>query len=223
MEFSDTRILKEIDRFIHGYSNRFSPVLVPTVEGPVIRMKFRGLIATDISNKKPEDSSLVKLDRGITWCDLIHMACVEMSKDKYCIVTRYPIDTIYNHYVTGFGVSSTKETEPIYYNTTFYPRYPKIRQEDIGTDTSNKFVDTLNLSNCAIGSMGADYDGDTANVKIPYTNEAIDELKNYVENSKLRMINFGASPMYECSKEAIQSLYSLTKVLSNTKLTDPEF
>lgn len=156
IEFSDVRITKEIDRFIHGYSNRFAPVIVPTEEGINARLKFKGLISTDLVNRAPEDSSLVKLDRGLTWCDLIFMACVEMSRNKYCIITRYPIDTIYNHYVTGFGVSSTKDTEPIYYNTTMYKMYPKIREEDISKDTSNKFVDTLNMSNCVIGSIGGD-------------------------------------------------------------------
>mgnify|MGYP007092389746 FL=1 len=36
----------------------------------------------------------------------------------------------------------------------YYPKYPKIRQEDIGTDTSNKFIDTLNISNLFLNGIG---------------------------------------------------------------------
>lgn len=49
------------------------------------------------------------------------------------------------------------ETEPMILNiieTKYYPRYPKIRQEDIGKDTSNMFIDTLNLSNLMLNGIG---------------------------------------------------------------------
>ena len=36
----------------------------------------------------------------------------------------------------------------------FYPKYPKIRREDIGKDTSNSFIDTLNLSNLFLAGIG---------------------------------------------------------------------
>ena len=57
---------------------------------------------------------------------------------------------------TKIIVSSTKETEPMYFNGTYYRYYPKIREEDIGSNTSNKFVDTLNISNLYLPGAGAD-------------------------------------------------------------------
>jgi hypothetical protein len=36
----------------------------------------------------------------------------------------------------------------------FYPKYPKIRQSDIGKDTSNMFIDTLNISNLLLAGIG---------------------------------------------------------------------
>ena len=36
----------------------------------------------------------------------------------------------------------------------YYPKYPKIRQKDLGTDTSNKFIDTLNISNLMLDGIG---------------------------------------------------------------------
>ena len=44
----------------------------------------------------------------------------------------------------------------MYFNNTYYRFYPKIREEDIGSNTSNKFVDTLNLSNLYLPGMGGD-------------------------------------------------------------------
>ena len=54
-------------------------------------------------------------------------------------------------------VSSTLETEPMIVDLAgnqFYPRYPKIRQNDIGKDTSNMFVDTLQMSNLFLDGIG---------------------------------------------------------------------
>ena len=45
-------------------------------------------------------------------------------------------------------------------NGTFYRWYPKIREDDVGSNTSNRFIDTLNISNLVLGGMGADYDGE---------------------------------------------------------------
>ena len=36
----------------------------------------------------------------------------------------------------------------------YYPKYPKIRQKDLGKDTSNMFIDTLNLSNLMLSGIG---------------------------------------------------------------------
>ena len=36
----------------------------------------------------------------------------------------------------------------------YYKNYPYIRQEDIGKNTSNKFIDTLNISNLYLDGIG---------------------------------------------------------------------
>lgn len=158
IEFSDDRIKKEIDRFLTGYSNRFIPVEVPTIEGPIVKMRFKGYNMTPeeyarISQGK-DISEIPMLERDITWADIFYQCAVEAVKDKHIMITRYPIDTVYNQFPTKVKVSSTIETEPMILGNTFYKDYPKIRQEDIGTDTSNKFIDTLNLSNLYLKGIG---------------------------------------------------------------------
>ena len=100
----------------------------------------------------------------------------------------------------------------------YYEYYPKIREEDIGTDTSNKFIDTMNFSNLYLQGMGGDYDGDQITVKGVYTEEANQELENFMK-SKQNFITFGGKPSKASTGDAIQSIYAFTKVLSDTKLT----
>ena len=43
-------------------------------------------------------------------------------------------------------------------NGEFYKNYPYIRQEMIGTNTSNSFIDSMNISNLYLDGIGGDYE-----------------------------------------------------------------
>ncbi len=82
--FSEDRIKEEINRFVHGYSNRFIPVEVPLVNGKTAYMIFKGHHVTGEAVAKQEamgESSLI--NRRLTWCDIFYMAATEAMKDKY--------------------------------------------------------------------------------------------------------------------------------------------
>ena len=219
IEFSDERIETEMARYLHGYSNRFIPILIHVEENDhTYYMRFKGRSSM---NNEPNVNDDI-FNRRLTWCDVFYMAAVEACKDKVILITRYPIESQYSQIPTGIKVSSTKETEPVYFNNTYYPMYPKIRQSDIGKDTSGSFVDIAQMSNLLLDGLGADFDGDTISVKSPYTVEANDELKKYM-NSKANFITLGAENIKSSSGDAIMAAYSLTKVLNDTKLIDPQF
>jgi len=112
----------------------------------------------------------------------------------------------------------------MYFNGTFYKYYPKIREEDINTNTGDKFIDTFKLSNLYLPGLGGDYDGDTITLKGVFVNETNDELKKF-RDSKMNFIDFGSTNIRASSKDVIQSLYNLTKVLDDDKklLTAPVF
>ena len=152
------------------------------------------------------------------------MATVEAAKNRMGIITRYPIDSRFNSIVTEIDVASTKDTEPMYVNGVFYKHYPKIRQEDISTNTATSFVDTILLSNLYLPGAGADYDGDTVTIKIAYTDEANKELQEFVKK-KENFIDLDGGSIRSSSADVIQSLYSLTKILDDdkSKLTQPTF
>ena len=66
-------------------------------------------------------------------------------------------DSYFNQYPTKVKVSSTTKTEPMVIGNKFYKNYPMIRQKDIGANTSNRFIDTLNISNLYLDGIGGDY------------------------------------------------------------------
>ena len=155
MEFSDERIKHELDRYIKGFSNRFVPIEVPNEEGKKIYMKFKGVHATP--GQKDEFTSDQLLDRRLTWCDVFFIAACESCRGKHVLTTRYPLTDYFGQFPTKIRVLSTKETECIMVNGEIYPKYPKIREEDIGRNTSNMFVDALNISNLYLDKIGGDY------------------------------------------------------------------
>ena len=163
--YSEDELKKQVDRFIHGYSNRFIPVPVPVKSKTPKYMRLSGKIISPedatsyIRDKKPlEDiESSTILDRYLTWCDVIFMAVTEAVQDRMVLITRYPMDSYFNQVPMKVNVSSTMETESVIINNRLYRHYPKIRQSDIGKDTSNTFVDTMNLCNVYLKSIGGDY------------------------------------------------------------------
>lgn len=213
--FSDERIKKEMDRFLHGYNNRFVPVEIP-VEGTdeIYYMRFKG--RGNAIGEASTDNPLV--NRRLTWCDIFYMAAVEATMDKQVLITRFPMDNFSNQFTTGVTVASTKETEYIEFDGKEYKNYPKIREEDIGKDTSNSFIDTLRFSNLYLNSIGGDFDGDQCTCKGVYTREANDELKAY-QNSKANFVTFGCAPLKVPGDDSVQAMYALTKILSTVNVT----
>lgn len=218
IQFSDEVLKKELDRFIHGYSDRFRAVKVLCrVKGKqeYLDLKWKGFY-------KEPDAKVLQKERPLTWCDVIYMACEEAIKDRMILITRYPIDTFYNEFATKIRLSSTIETEEAVFDDVVYTHYPKIRKEDIGTDTSNKFIDTMNICNGYLDSIGGDYDGDMVTIKGVYTDEANAELKKQLETN-IHFINLGGNPVISTAKEAIQAIYAMTLTMPETKLEKVKF
>lgn len=220
--FSDDKIKKELNKFLHSYSSRFRPIIIPLEDSnKFIYMKFKGRGKEDSKHDTNPESIY---NRRLTWCDVIYQAAVEAVKNKKIIITRYPIDSFYNQVPSNIVVSSTKETEPVYIDNEYYPFYPKIRESDIDGDTSNLFVDTMQISNLFLKGLTADFDGDQVTVKGSFFKETNDEIERFM-NSKINFIDLGVENKRVSSNEAIQSLYNLTKILSEdeSKLTGPVF
>ena len=103
----------------------------------------------------PTKSTII--DRALTWCDVIYQAVVKAVDDTCVLIRRYPMDSYFNQIPLMVKVQSTIETEPVILDGVLYKTYPKIRREDIEKDTSNKFIDTMNLCNVYLKSICGDY------------------------------------------------------------------
>lgn len=222
IEFSDDMFDKQINKFIHGYSNRFEAIKIPNVENKDINFRFKGYSITpeEYANGIRENGGMI--ERDLTWLDILYISAMESSEDKMIVISRYPIDSYFNQFTSQANISSTIETEPMVINGKLYKWYPKIRQEDIDKDTSNKFVDTCSIANPYCILMGADYDGDQVTVRGIYSIEANQELKKY-KDSNSQLITLNGINGRTADKEALQAMYNLTLVLKGTKLIDPIF
>lgn len=234
--YSDERIKEELDRFMHGSSNRFIAIEAPIAEesprGTVPYLMFKGYGVEDekaaealLQDGQPEEGYKFSIhERPLTWCDLIYRAAMEITKDKMTLVSRFPIDCYWNQYPAKIKVISTIDTEPMVVNGKYYKEYPKIRPEEINKNTSNKFVDVALPNNVRLDSIGGDFDGDTVSSKALYSIEANDELIKAI-HSKKHYISLGAENSMYTTKECLQALYNLTLVLPDDKdkLEVPEF
>ena len=220
--FSAMEIKKQLDRFIHGFSNRFIKVSIP-IKHPKYKSCYAVFKGHRITREEYERTKGVGepgglIQRPLTWCDLFYMAAVEVTKDKCVLITRYPIDSCYNQYPSLIRISSTTRTESMLVNNTLYTHYPFIREDMIGHNTSNLFVDTLQISNAMVLFMGGDYDGDQVTVKGVYYEEANAELRNYID-SKRQFLSFNGTNMRELNKQGYQCTYNLTLAMPDIKIT----
>ena len=220
--FSDDVIKSELNLFQHGYADRFRPIKIPNEQGYDVYMNFKGYNTKDEDFDINTPGNMPIIERKLTWLDIIYQAAVEVVKDRHVLLTRYPIDSYFNQFPTKVNVSSTKDTEPMIINNKLYRNYPKIRETDLNTDTSNKFIDTLTMCNAYLGAIGGDYDGDQVTVKGVWSNEANAELDKQL-NSKKHYIGLSGKNVRTGSNEAIQCLYSLTLLLPDSKHDKPVF
>lgn len=224
--FSDDFLKKQLKQFIYSYDTRFTPVEAP-IDYESMPPSFKNRkFYLQFNPKKSNSSNQLEpaYNRKLTWTDVIFICAHEAVKDKIMSFTRYPIDQYFNTTYTKIEISTTNQTEELYVNDKLYKFYPKIREEDIGSRTKNKFIDTMQVCNLYLSGMSADYDGDTGNANGSYVKETNEQLKEYI-NSNANFIGLGVTNLRCSEKEAIQAAYDLTKVLNQDKsfLTEPLF
>lgn len=223
MYFNDDLLKDQLKKFVYSHDNRFIPIEIPTKDkSHTYYMTFKGKRWE--STKDAEASPEPAIHRPMTWVDVIYIAAIRSTEGKQMSFTRFPYDSYFNTIYTGIEVASTTETEPIVLDGEYYRFYPKIRIEDINAPSAQKFVDTMQISNLYLGGLGADYDGDTGQVKGSFFKETNEELSNFT-NSKANFINMACQNIRVSEKEAVQALYNMTLVLhtDKDKLTNPEF
>lgn len=206
--FSDELIKTEIDNFIRNFPDRFKVVKVPVTDESIgfTSMSFTARI---YNPKDPTTESSI-IDRPMTWCDILYQAAVDVTTDKSIYITRYPISDYFSVFPNMISVLSTTETIPVTTGDRVYKHYPKINLNLSPSQVSISFIDTIQMSNVYLDGLGADFDGDQISSRGLFTqeanSEAIDQMK-----SISRIISIDGKSVRNSSKEAIQTIYAMTK------------
>lgn len=151
--FTDKWIKKMIDTFIRDPESRFNTIEVPVVNSKQkYYMNFTGR-RFDVTNKS-EISELAY--RELTWTDILYQASVDVTKDKHCLVTRYPLLDEFGIFIARIRVSSTTKTMPVTIGGTLYKWYPVIEFDVPEEKMATKFVDSLQFSNSYLPGLDGD-------------------------------------------------------------------
>ena len=211
---SDKFIKKKVDQYIRDPESRFERITLKDVSGRDVFLRLTGKSFNDDS--KDEMSPLY--NRHMTWTDLFYIACVDILKDKHCMVTRYPISDQYGIFIAEIEVLSTISTVPMYLNDTLYKYYPLIDFSYSYEDIATAFIDSTEFANCYLEGIGGDYDGDQTTIKILWSQEANEECHRKM-NEKSFFLRQDGSMIRSIGGEGMHTIYLFTKNPTKTSRT----
>lgn len=151
--YSEKYITRRINMFIRDPESRFDPIEVPTKERE--RMYYLYLTGKRTNPANTSELSTI-MNRRMTWTDLLYMACVDVVKDKHCMITRYPINDEYNIFSTRIRVSSTIKTMPVMINEQIYEWYPVVDFTVDEEKIPSLFNDATEFSNAYLDGIDGD-------------------------------------------------------------------
>ena len=214
--FNERWIETMMDAYIRDPSSRFNKIEIP-VTG-TSKKYYLHLTGKRLGNKAELSSVMY---RPMTVTDLLYIAATEVTKDKMAMVTRYPISDEFSIFCNYIRVNSTTKTEPVMINGRVYNWYPIIEFDTPRIRMASLFIDSLQFSNSYLKGIGGDYDGDQCTVKIMYSQEANEELRNYVHGVG-NFVNSTGKMMRVVESEAVQTFYTMTKDYENGKALSVE-
>lgn len=204
----DTKYLKKrLEMFRMGYGGRWEPIQIELEDGSKQYMAFTGR-GNALDPNRPETATIV--NRPLTWCDLIYMACEETLSDKHVYCTRYPVEDYFNVVPSRVSVLSTIKTMPMFVNGKMYKHYPVINPFADEITVSRSFIDTISLSNLHLEGLGGDYDGDTVSLKVVFSIEANEEAEQKLMNLTNYMTLAG-SIIRVLGNESTLCMYNMTR------------
>lgn len=156
--FSDKYIKKMIDTFIKDPESRFNKIEVPTDSDTKKYLTFSGKRYTSSTTADLADI----ITRPMTWTDLLYMACEHVTRDKHCLITRYPVNNEFNIFIANIRVASTTRTKPMLVNGYLYKWYPIVELDATPNIIPTLFQDATMFSNSYLPGI----DGDLINHRV---------------------------------------------------------
>lgn len=192
---------KLMDVFTRSYEDRFKKVEIPLKQEQPYPIYYK------IRLQKEDGTEIV---RDMTYTDVLFIAANRAASDKHVFLTRYPITNHLGSIPSKINISSTTQTDKLYYNGKLFKFYPRIDLSMTPKEVSTYFYDVLKMSNVLLKAFGGDYDGDQLSIKGIFSQEANAECDRIVRG-KANILDINASNVRKSTNECIQTLYTLTK------------
>ena len=203
--FNDDYCNKLMNKFINSYNERFDPIEIPTEEPGTYFMAFKGRVI--------EPESVIRefggKERYMTLTDLMFIAAANIYRDKHVIITRYPITSFQSLYPILVNPLTTQKTCTMEYGGVTYKFYPVIDTSIPKGSVAKQFINVLWMQNTRIGTLNADYDGDTVSVRTVFSQEANNEC-NRLMHEPTDFLNANGTNVRTTTKEALNTLYIMT-------------
>jgi DNA-directed RNA polymerase beta' subunit len=155
-KYNHDKITKYIKRFIKSPSERFEVIKAETVDGKEFPLQFSYVVLDD------SGAEVEQVTRPLTWTDLFFQCAVDIVKDKHVYITRYPLEDYMCVFPSKVRVISTFKTQKVRITNNLeqlYNYYPFINLDAPQNAVSSMFIDSLQLFNAMLKSIGGDYDG----------------------------------------------------------------
>lgn len=213
--YNDDYIEKQMDRFINNPSSRFEKIPIPIKKSEIEKygiketkyLRFKGYQSKDITTMDKETD---EVNRHLTWTDLFFMAVSDMTKDKYVVITRYPVLDYLGSIITRMTILSTRHTTPMIINNVLYEGYPIVDFTIPPEKLDSYFIDSFKLNTFYLKGMVGDHDGDQVTGKMLFSAQANEEAERIMK-SNFNILGVNGSPVRNFGNEYIQSLYTLTR------------
>ena len=209
--FTDEFVSEALSTYVKSRAERVRPVSTPNGNPIMLYYEF-----TDDTNKK-----VTKGEKPLVWVELFYLAAQVYKDYLRAVLVRYPVtEKGSNLFFTATPSVFTQDegdvkiflnkgdTEPIYQYEDNFPN--TFIYNPSSTTLDRVFDETARMSNLLLSTLGADYDGDTVNIKFLYSKEArdaVDKIKQKPQN----LLNLDGSCEKTIEKEGLQGLYNLTK------------
>ena len=176
---------------------------------PVVYKTIENKIVTAIEGNK----SVIQRGalRPVTLTELFYIVAMNIVKDKYVYVTRYPVEDYHNIYPTKMNIIPYSKYKPLIVENIEYPRYPDINRAKDINNVENMFIDTLRIFPTYLSALGGDYDGDQVAVQGVFGNNEADE---YIY-SKSNIVNIAGDAVRTTLDITAHTLFALTRQTDN--------
>lgn len=120
----------------------------------------------------------------LTFCELLYLSCYRELNKYPLFVTRYPVTGVGSIYPSKAYVKTTIKAEQ---RRELSPLWDPMDDTHVAYEfpiTGGPFVNSLVPHSARLAKLGADFDGDTASGNVTYSDEAIQEVDDFLSKKR---------------------------------------